>query len=81
MQKALLIISLSDNQRTVSALLAKHINSTAPVEGVTRIDRGIWLIDIEKALPFLSELICDSVEYKREYHVFFLGQDHQWIHS
>jgi hypothetical protein len=66
------------NQSVMSVLSAAQDLSESS-EGIDKLAKGVWLLDLQKAVPFLCR-ICDAANSTGvPYRLLFLEQEPEWI--
>lgn len=65
--------------QAVSAVLNAAKDLSESSEGIDKLAKGVWLLDLRTAVPFLSR-ICDAANSSGvPYRLLFLEQEPEWI--
>lgn len=68
-----------DQNQSIDAVLRAAKGLSTPAAGIDKLGPGAWLIDLQKNVPFLSQ-ICKAADSSRvPYRLLFLEQAPEWI--
>ena len=79
MTYALVIVDKALNSRSWPDAMHKPLYDMPKVEGVTRLNEGAWLLQLDSSLLFLAGLIRLAHENNLPHHVAFFAEKPSFV--